>query len=327
MSHSLRIATFNLENFDDKPGQNPSLQERIALMKPQLYRLNADILCLQEVNGQEIEGEPRQLLALEQFIKDTPYENYNIVSTKTADGYQVYDVRNLIILSKYHIESSHQYRNDLIEPPMYRKVMASPSEDAKEIDWERPMLMAKINLPNGRFIHVINLHLKSKIPSNIPGQKINNYTWRSAGGWAEGYFISSMKRVGQALEARVLIDQIFDEDKEALLAVCGDFNANSDQVPVKTITGQIEDTGNADLAKRVLFSCENNIPESMKYSLFHNGKGEMIDHLLVSRNMLQFFKSTEVQNEMLHDESLSYAVDKKYPESDHAPVVAEFLFD
>lgn len=52
MSHRLGIATFNLENFDNKPGQKPSLEDRIALMKPQLHRLNADILCLQEVNGQ-----------------------------------------------------------------------------------------------------------------------------------------------------------------------------------------------------------------------------------------------------------------------------------
>jgi len=52
----LRIATFNLENLDDKPGQKPTFDERIALMRPQLLRLNADILCLQEVNGQEVPG-------------------------------------------------------------------------------------------------------------------------------------------------------------------------------------------------------------------------------------------------------------------------------
>lgn len=72
-----------------------------------------------------------------------------------------------------------------------------------------------------------------------------------------------MKRVGQALEARVLIDQIFDSDPNALIAVCGDFNTSSDQVPVKTTAGHVEDTGNVDLAKRALFSCENDIPESM----------------------------------------------------------------
>ena len=34
MSTNLRIATFNLENLDDRPGQKPTLNERIALMRP-----------------------------------------------------------------------------------------------------------------------------------------------------------------------------------------------------------------------------------------------------------------------------------------------------
>ena len=64
----LRIATFNLENLDDRPDLDPPLSERIALLRPQLLRLSADILCLQEVNGQHPEdGGPRRLLALDRL--------------------------------------------------------------------------------------------------------------------------------------------------------------------------------------------------------------------------------------------------------------------
>ncbi len=56
VSMRLRIATFNLENLDDKAEQKPKLAERIQVMRPQLIRLDADVLCLQEVHGQE-EGE------------------------------------------------------------------------------------------------------------------------------------------------------------------------------------------------------------------------------------------------------------------------------
>ena len=66
----LRIAIFNLENLDDKPDQKPTLQERIAVMRPQLQRINADILCLQKVNGHEEVGKPRSLLALDALLKD-----------------------------------------------------------------------------------------------------------------------------------------------------------------------------------------------------------------------------------------------------------------
>jgi len=44
MPTRLRIATFNLENLDDQPNQQPTIVERIALMGPQLARLDADIL-------------------------------------------------------------------------------------------------------------------------------------------------------------------------------------------------------------------------------------------------------------------------------------------
>ena len=173
---------------------------------------------------------------------------------------------------------------------------------------------------------MVNLHLKSKIPSTINGQKRGIYTWKTASGWAEGFFMSSMKRVGQALETRILIDQIIDNDENAFIAVCGDFNADLESVPVMAIRGEVEQTQNSELSNRVLYPCEKGIPESSRYSLFYRGKGEMIDHLLVSRNLLEFYKSAEIHNELLHDESIANASDKKYPESDHAPIVAEFQF-
>mgnify|MGYP007068838167 CR=1 FL=1 len=44
-------------------------------------------------------------------------------------------------------------------------------------------------------LDVINLHLKSRRPTNIQGHKLSERTWKTAFGWAEGVFISSMKPV------------------------------------------------------------------------------------------------------------------------------------
>ncbi len=325
MTNILRIATFNLENLDDKAGQKPTLDDRITVMRPQIVRLNADILCLQEVNGQETPGQPRRLLALERLLEDTPYSDYHMISTKTADGTQVYDERNLVILSRFEITEHHQYKHDYASAPQYQKVTAKPPEDkAKEITWERPILYARIKLNDGMSFQVINLHLKSRLPSNIAGQMRGRYTWKTASGWAEGFFLSSMKRAGQALETRMLIDKLFDEEEDALIVVCGDFNADLDDVPVEALRGDVENTGNGNLARRVLIPCERTIPESSRFSLFHHGKGQMIDHLLVSRSLLTFYKGSEIHNELLHDESIRFTDDKLFPESDHAPVIAEF---
>lgn len=80
----IRIATFNLENFDEAaPGvPPPSLDERIALMKPQITRLRADIACFQEVHGQECPGQPRDLLALKGLLAGANLGGAPLTSTK-----------------------------------------------------------------------------------------------------------------------------------------------------------------------------------------------------------------------------------------------------
>jgi len=325
MPIKLCIATFNLLNLDDKSERPPTLAERIPVMRPQLIRLNADILCLQEVCGQEDRGHLR-LNALNKLIECTPYEGYYRFSTAVDDKGDAYENHNnLVILSRYEIIEHHQYLHDYAPSPRYQKVTAQPEEhEAKEVSWDRPILHAKIRLPNNMILDVINLHLKSRRPTNIQGHKIDERTWRTASGWAEGVFISSMKRIGQALETRILIDKLFDEDPSALIAVCGDFNEEFDEVALEAIRGDLENTGNLELAMRVMVPCERNVPEPARYSFLHNGKGKMLDHILVSRTLLAYFMGSEVHNELLHDESIVFTRRVFYPESDHAPVIARF---
>jgi predicted extracellular nuclease len=235
-------------------------------------------------------------------------------------------------MSRREILGQEQYMNLFCPAPLYKKVTADPQPAEPEpIGWERPILHVRIGLEGGKTLHILNVHLKSKAPTDIVGQnkdvpdpKPPPFAWRTAFGWAEGFFVSSMKRVGQALEARIIVDDLFNQDASALIVVCGDFNADSDDVPVQAIRGDVENTGNPALSQRILVPCEQSIPESARYSYLYHGKGEMIDHLLVSRILLEFYGGSEIHNELLHDESASFAVDKKYPESDHAPVVAHF---
>ena len=44
----------------------------------------------------------------------------------------------------------------------------------------------------------------------------------------------------------------------------------------------------------------------------------------MSRRMMASFVNAEIHNELIHDESIAFATDSKFPESDHAPMVAEF---
>jgi endonuclease/exonuclease/phosphatase family metal-dependent hydrolase len=320
----LRIATFNLENLDDSPGAQPSLAERIQIMRPQLERVAADVLCLQEVNSQG-SGASRTLAALDQLLSGTRYAGYERQTTLTTAG-QLYDQRNIVILSRFPIGTPRVIRDSSGPRPSYQMATANPPDAAPNpLEWERPMLYVPIDIGSGRTLHVINVHLKSKLASTIPGQKIDSYTWRTVSAWAEGSFISAMKRVGQALQARMLIDDIFDsQGLGSLIAIAGDFNAQADEVSFKAICGPVEETGNPAHAPRVMVPCENNVPDSARYSLFHLGKGNMLDHIVVSRPLLRYFRGAEIHNEALPDESGAFRQDVKFPESDHAPVVAEF---
>jgi endonuclease/exonuclease/phosphatase family metal-dependent hydrolase len=324
----LRIATFNLENFDETPdGVRPSLAERIALMRPQIVRLRADIACFQEVNGQDRPGQPRALLALAQLLAGTDLADATVVSTKPDDN-AVYNERNIVVVTLLPVLARQQVRNDLVQAPRYQRLTANPPDTGPvEVVAERPVLHVQLQLPDGQPLHVINVHLKSKIPTPVPGQLIDTYTWRTADAWAEGAFLSSMKRMAQAVEVRRLVDQILDADASARIVVAGDFNATPDEIPVLAIRGNVEDTGNGDLATRVLVPIENTVPESSRYTLFHQGRGDLLDHMLVTRNLLAHYRGSQIHNEILHDESVAFGTDRKYPESDHAPVVATFDFD
>ena len=127
-----------------------------------------------------------------------------------------------------------------------------------------------------------------------------------------------MKRMAQALEVRRLVDQILDADLAARIVVAGDFNAAPNEVPVLAIRGNVEDTGNGDLATRVLVPIENTIPEPARYTLFHQGRGDMLDHMLVTRNLLAAYRGSEIHNEVLHDESVAFGTDRKlyFPAAD-----------
>lgn len=322
---TFRIATFNLENLDDISGREPDLATRVAALKPQIERLDADVLCLQEVNAQQDTANRRSLRALEALLADTAYAAYDRAVTCDADGSKPRDVHNLVILSRLPIRQSRQYLHEFVSPPHYQMVTASPAAAAPEpVCWDRPVLHASIDLPAGRRIEVVNLHFRAPLPAFIPGQKHEAFVWKSVPGWAEGTFLAEIKRTGQALESRLLTDRLFDADANALIAVVGDLNADGREAPLKILRGEVEETGNAALAGRVLTPLELSLPADRRFSVRHYGQTLMLDHIMVSRGLLARFRKAEIHNELLTDELLAFFSGRRDAESFHAPVVAEF---
>jgi hypothetical protein len=91
-----------------------------------------------------------------------------------------------------------------------------------------------------------------------------------------------------------------------------------------TVRGDVNSHGNPALNHQIMYPCEDTVPEDSRFTLYHKGRKNMLDHLLVSRKLMGAYRHTEIHNEFLNDESVAFAVDKKFPASDHAPVIAEF---
>ena len=321
----LRLATFNLENLDSGPEADPPLEARLGVLRPQLLRLEADVLCLQEVNAQKKSaGGQRSLAALDALLETTPYADFHRASTLWPKG-APFDKHNLVVLSRWPLGAARQIKHELVGPPLYRPATAEPrAEEAASVEWDRPLLAVPVTLPGGRTLQVINLHLRAPLAAAIAGQKAGPFSWNRAEGWAEGFFLAALKRSGQALEARLLVDSLLDDDPEALVAVCGDLNAEEQEMPLRILRAEIDDTGNGALAERVLTPLERSLPDWRRYSVIHAGRKTMLDHILVSRSLLSAFREVQVHNEALGDELQAYASLNHSPESFHAPLTARF---
>ena len=315
----MRIATFNLENLDLPLGP------RATVLRPALERLRADIVCLQEVNGQHVRGEHgRRLLALDELLDGTPYAAFHRAATMAGDGAGVLDVHNLVTLSRYPVLSSRQVQHDLVAPLEGRLVTASPSSSQQQaIRFDRPILVTEIAC-GGTPLHVINVHLRAPLATAIPGGKSAPFAWKTVSQWAEGYHLSAVKRSGQALELRLVIDQMLDRDAGTHILAVGDFNAEDHETPLRIAIGAAEDTGNQLLTARALIALDRGIDDSRRFSILHHGRPQMVDHILASHALSGHFRSIEVHNEGLSDEALGFAKHVEAMGSYHAALVAEF---
>lgn len=320
----MRLATLNLESLDLPPKAGLSIEARASVLRPMLERLDADILCLQEVNAQRVpKARLRQLVALDRLLAGTRYEGYERAVSGVAGGGSVADVHNLVTLSRLPILDRREIRHSFFEPQRHQMISRARAPTV-EVQFERPLLVTRHDAGNGLAVTVVNLHLRAPLASAIPGEKSGPFSWRSVSGWAEGYYLSELKRSGQALELRLLVEEILEHSPHALVAIAGDFNAEDHETPLRLAIGATEDTGASELAGRSLVVLDRALPADRRWTVVHAGRPQMLDHILASRALWARFRSIEVHNEATGDEVLAYGKAVEAAGSYHAGVVAQF---
>ena len=308
----LRLATFNMENLDWSASRPEAFARRLDALLPLLEALDADVLCLQEIDAQKTRKHgARAYLALDMLLAQTRYAGFHRATSVRPGGHAPADVHNLAILSRWPIRMQQQIYHDIVQPwtwPPPRDGDVQPEPVA--IAWDRPLLYAGVELPDGRLLHVLNLHLRAPRPGPVPSARGVG----SSRALIEGQFVAAQKREGQALEARLFAETIFDAEPEALLAICGDFNADAHDTPTRLLRGG-RDIG--EDAPRAMVPLEARVDPARRFTVIHAGRPTMIDHILASPALAAGWRETVILNDGLQDEFLAQ---EPIDGSLHAPV-------
>lgn len=315
----LRLATFNLENLDASPRGVP-LEQRIAVLRPQLIALAADVLCLQEVSAHARHDGRRALHALDRLLEGTPYQGFARATTHGAGGGPA-DVHNLVVLSRWPIVATQQHLHDLV-PPTTVHLRTPPTPQDVAVRWDRPLLEVHLDLPGPRPLVVWNAHLRAPLAAAIEGGKQAHH-WRSTAAWAEGYWLATIKRVGQALELRHHVDRRLDADPDAWIVVAGDLNAGVDSSAYRLLRAAVEDTGAPGLADRALVALEERVAADRRFTVRLRGRPLLLDHLLASPALARHLVDAAIDNADLEDEHDLDVAGRAPIGSLHAPLVAE----
>ena len=324
MPQTCRIATFNLENFGTQTHDADFFQPRLARLRDKLQRLDADILCLQEVNaGRAKAALRRDFSALDALLSGTPYVTFDRVTSVRPGSEEAADVHNLVILSRWGVVTSRQIFHEFVPPLNWSPPPVARIEQVGPIvvRWERPILHARIGFSAGRSLDVVNVHLRAPRAAFFPGGKAAS-GWVSSASWAEGLFLAALKRDGQALETRLFVETLFEERPNANIFVCGDFNAEQGDMALRIIEVSRDDVEDAAIGGRELVAIEARLPSLKRYSVIHGDRRLLPDHILISKELERYCADVVIDNAGLDDEVRPA---EPITGSLHAPLVAEFL--
>ena len=138
-------------------------------------------------------------------------------------------------------------------------------------------------------MHVFNAHLRAPLAAHLEGQKLSTGVWRSTAAWAEGFYLAALQRNGQALEMRLAVDRLLSTEPDARVIVCGDLNADLNEMPVRLLCASETDTGNPALAGRALHAVDRALvstsSEGCDVASRADERHYMLDHVLASKSL------------------------------------------
>jgi endonuclease/exonuclease/phosphatase family metal-dependent hydrolase len=331
---SFKVMTWNVENLfqPTEPDKQDAYERKLEGLAQIILELEPDVLALQEV------GSPDALADLVTLLGDryphSALSNFFNPNRSIRVGF----------LSKLAISNP----TDITLFPK-EGLPSVPGIDHKgdpEVvtTLSRGALLIQVTPKPNQTIHLLNTHLKSKLLSFPSRTGKSRFEPKDENERARVAGFALLKRTAEAIALRIQANQLLEGNNKEALILLGDLNDGPDAATTQILYGP---GGSQPSTKPVnpgfdrkdknddtrLFNITGLIPEERRYSRIYQGNGELIDHILVSKELIPGEPPQKPQVDAYHaDKPLPSVTDNPgdrsaqkndFP-SDHAPIIATF---
>lgn len=319
----VRIGTWNLENLfrpgdDDGPSDQAAYEAKLKALADVIRKIEPAVLAVQEV------GDPDALTDLTNLVGC----NWHCETAKVEPGQRPIRVG---YMSRPPVTDVQEIT---LFPPKLDPIQVD--DDGPHIsEMGRAALRARIEV-GGAPIELITSHLKSKLltfPSGPNGEP--RFDPRDEGERARFAVYALNRRAVEAATVRAAATDLLDnKGKERRLVVLGDLN----DVPEAATTQILHGPPGSEIGTdgfnqpdrgdgQRLWNLAPWIPEDQRFSRDYRGRGELIDHILVSHALLAATGDGKVRTDGAGPTPSIMDNPRERRDaagSDHRPVVAEF---
>jgi endonuclease/exonuclease/phosphatase family metal-dependent hydrolase len=311
------VGTSNLENLfrpgaDAGPSDEQAFDAKLTELARVIGEITPDVLAVQEV------GDPEALEDLgERLAGDWLAE-----SSELPDGRGI-RVGFLSRLGLGEVEQLREFPDGLVPVQV-------DDEGATMAEMGRGALRVRVRA-DGRDVDLVSCHLKSKLLTFHGGR----FDPRDEGERARFAGYALYRRAAEAVTLRALANRLLDgQGRERAVIVLGDLNDEPTAATTQVLLGppgsEIGTPGfdrpdQSDGSR--LWNLTSLIPEERRFSRVFRGRGELIDHILVSHALVQGVEEVDAGPGEPPSITEDPTERRDEPASDHLPVVARFRLE
>jgi endonuclease/exonuclease/phosphatase family metal-dependent hydrolase len=344
MATHFAVMTWNVENlfppgsFVSPTSRNPVTEEhfnaKLKFLSDFIRNLDRkpDVIALQELGGQN-DSDLRSIEGLQARL-DGEYAHSEI--SHSPDGRHI----RVAFLSKLELKR----RMDITNFPAGPLASVADFGGKSITTMGRGGLKVEIELQNGVTIRLVTAHLKSKLLTFPREGGGTSFQPRDENERAFGAGIALMRRAAEAVTVRTLINGEMKASPDVHTIVLGDMNdeplAATSQIFLGPADRDIKTVDQADPVR--LYNVVDSIPlrgdttheflaRDERFTRVHEGRGELIDHIMVSKGLLlagNEFVVKEVRSfvNVIAGQSVTANPNDRATSvpPDHAPVLARF---